>query len=36
MKVRKNYNLEHLEEIFLNLKDNPKIRFKDNFGIIIA
>lgn len=33
-KVRENYVLEHLEEIFLNLKDNPKIRFKDSFGII--
>ena len=35
-KVRKNYTLEHLEEIFLNLKDNRKIRFKDSFGIIIG
>ena len=33
--VRKNYKLEHLEAIFLNLKNNPKIRFKDNFGIVI-
>ncbi|MFA5364734.1 MAG: DUF5131 family protein [Candidatus Bathyarchaeia archaeon] len=33
-KVRENYTLEHLEEIFLNLKENPKIRFKDSFGII--
>ena len=33
--VRKNYSLEHLEEVFLNLKNNPKIRFKDSFGIII-
>lgn len=32
--VRKNYTWEHLEEIFFNLKDNPKIRFKDSFGII--
>ena len=35
-KVRENYSLEHLEEIFLNLKENPKIRFKDSFGIISA
>lgn len=34
--VRENYTLEHLEEVFLNLKDNPKIRFKDSFGIIIT
>ncbi len=33
-KVRENYTLEHLEEVFLNLKENPKIRFKDSFGII--
>ena len=31
--VRKNYTLDHLEEIFLNLNENPKIRFKDSFGI---
>ena len=31
--VRRNYTLEHLEEVYLNLKDNPKIRFKDSFGI---
>ena len=30
-KVRKNYTLEHLKEIYLNLRGNPKIRFKDNF-----
>lgn len=34
--VRRNYSLEHLEEIYLNLKDNPKIRFKDSFGIIFG
>jgi len=32
--IRKNYTLEHLEEVFFNLKENPKIRFKDSFGII--
>lgn len=33
--VRKNYTLEHLEEIFLNLKDDLKIRFKDSFGVLL-
>ena len=33
-KVRKNYTLEHLEKVFINLKENPKIRFKDSFGIV--
>lgn len=35
-KVRKNYTLEHLEKIYMNLKGNPKIRFKDSFGMIIT
>jgi DNA repair photolyase len=34
--VRKNYTLEHVEEIYSNLKENPKIRFKDSFGMIIG
>lgn len=35
-KIRENYTLEHLEEIFLNIKEIPKIRFKDSFGSIIT
>ena len=35
-KIRENYTLKHLEEVFLKLKENPKIRFKDNFGMILT
>lgn len=34
-KIRENYTLEHLEEVYELLKENSKIRFKDSFGIII-
>ncbi|MFX1538163.1 MAG: radical SAM protein [Promethearchaeota archaeon] len=34
-KVRKNYSHAHLKEIYWKLKENPKIRFKDSFGVIL-
>lgn len=34
-KVRKNYEFEHLKEIFEKLRDIPKIRFKDSIKNIV-
>lgn len=32
-KIRKNYEINHLKEIFEDIKDVPKIRFKDSMAI---